>query len=68
MRIFLTTWFERFAKQQGIENSALYDAIARANKGLIDADLGRWRDKIESRAPKRREVWRLQVDYPVPFR
>ena len=40
MRIFLTTWFERFAKQQGIENSALYDAIARANRGLIDADLG----------------------------
>ena len=40
MRIFLTTWFERFVKQQGIEDSALYDAISRADKGLIDADLG----------------------------
>ena len=40
MRIFLTTWFERFAKQQGIEDLALYDAISRADEGLIDADLG----------------------------
>ena len=40
MRIFLTTWFERFAKQQGIEDSDLYDAVARANRGLVDADLG----------------------------
>ena len=40
MKIVLTTWFERFAKQQGIEDSALYDAISRANKGSIDADLG----------------------------
>jgi len=40
MRIFLTAWFERFARQHGIEDSALYDAISRANEGLIDADLG----------------------------
>ena len=40
MRIFLTTWFERFARQQGIEDSALYNAVSRANDGLIDADLG----------------------------
>lgn len=40
MRIFLTTWFERFARQQGIEDAALYDAVCRANEGLIDADLG----------------------------
>ena len=40
MRIFLTAWFERFARQQGIEDSALYDAVSRANGGLIDADLG----------------------------
>lgn len=40
MRIFLTTWFERFARQQGIEDSDLREAISRANEGLIDADLG----------------------------
>lgn len=40
MRIFLTAWFERFAKRQGIEDSALYDAVFRADEGLIDADLG----------------------------
>ena len=36
----MTTWFERFARQQGIEDSDLYGAISRANEGLIDTDLG----------------------------
>ena len=36
----MTAWFERFARQQGIEDSALYDAVSRADEGLIDADLG----------------------------
>ena len=40
LRIFLTTWFERFARQQRIEDSDLYGAISRADEGLIDADLG----------------------------
>jgi len=33
----LTAWFERFARQKGIEDSALYDAVSRADQGLIDA-------------------------------
>ena len=40
MRIFLTRWFQRFAKKQQIEESVLHDAVDRANRGLIDADLG----------------------------
>ena len=39
MRIFLTRSFDRFAKKQEIEDSALCDAVDRANSGLIDADL-----------------------------
>ena len=38
--IFKTKWFARFAKQQGIDDPALCDAVDRAERGLIDADLG----------------------------
>ena len=40
MRIFKNKWFVRFTRQHDIEDTALCDAIANAEKGLIDADLG----------------------------
>ena len=40
LRVFKTKWFVRFARQQGIKDAALCEAIANAEKGLIDADLG----------------------------
>jgi hypothetical protein len=40
MRIFKTKWFVRFARKEKIENVVLCEAMARAEKGLIDADLG----------------------------
>jgi len=40
MRVFKNAWFERFARKQGIADKALLEAIARAERGLIDADLG----------------------------
>ena len=40
MRIFKSRWFQRFAKREGITASALQDAANRAERGLIDADLG----------------------------
>lgn len=40
LRIFKTKWFTRYAKQEGITDSMLCEAIERAEKGLIDADLG----------------------------
>ncbi len=40
MRIFKTKWFVRFAKRERIKDENLRDAITRAAKGLIDADLG----------------------------
>ena len=39
-RVFKTRWFERFARRQKIGDSALLDAVARAEKGQVDADLG----------------------------
>ena len=40
MQIFKNTWFQRFARREKITDEVLRDAIARAEKGTIDADLG----------------------------
>ena len=39
-RIFKTKWFDRFARKERIAAGAIRDAIARAERGQIDADLG----------------------------
>ena len=40
MRIFKTRWLVRFARREGIADDSLKEAIARAARGLVDADLG----------------------------
>jgi hypothetical protein len=40
MRVFKNLWFEKFARKQDIADASLCEAIARAERGLIDADLG----------------------------
>ena len=40
MRVFKNTWFQRFARKERITDAALCDAVARAEKGQVDADLG----------------------------
>lgn len=40
MRLFKNAWFSRFARKENIAADALRDAVARAEQGQIDADLG----------------------------
>ena len=40
VRIFKNKWFIRFAHKENIDDTALCEAIGRAEMGLIDADLG----------------------------
>lgn len=40
MHIFKNTWFQRFARKEKITDEVLKDAIVRAEKGIINADLG----------------------------
>lgn len=40
MQIFKTKWFMRYVRQERIEDHCLREAIERAERGLIDADLG----------------------------
>ncbi|OYX65690.1 MAG: addiction module toxin RelE [Sphingomonadales bacterium 32-64-17] len=39
-RIFKNGWFDRFARKERLADSALRDAMQRAESGLVDADLG----------------------------
>ncbi len=40
MRIFTTKWLARFARRERITDESLREAIERAERGLVDADLG----------------------------
>jgi hypothetical protein len=40
VRILKSRWFQRFARKERIADAVLHDAVARAEKGQIDADLG----------------------------
>jgi hypothetical protein len=40
VRIFKSSWFQRFARKEAIADAVLHDAVARAERGQIDADLG----------------------------
>ena len=40
MRIFKTKWFVRYARQEKIGDHSLREAIERAERGIVDADLG----------------------------
>jgi hypothetical protein len=40
VRIFVTRWFARFARREGIADAELRDAVRGAERGLVDADLG----------------------------
>ncbi len=40
MRVFRNAWFGRFARREKIKDAALKDAVARAENGIVDADLG----------------------------
>lgn len=40
MRVFKTKWFARFARRERIADASLAEAVRRAERGLVDADLG----------------------------
>ena len=40
MRIFMTKAFIRFVRREDINDDQLWEAVERAEKGLVDADLG----------------------------
>lgn len=40
MRVFKNGWFQKFARKEKISDAMLCEAVERAERGQIDADLG----------------------------
>ncbi len=64
MRVFKTKPFARFANREGIADEELYEAVYQAERGLIDADLGR-RDQTALGARRTGQVRRIS-EHPAP--
>jgi hypothetical protein len=45
VRVFVTRWFARFARSERISEDRLCNAIHRAQRSIVDADLGRGLNK-----------------------
>jgi hypothetical protein len=40
IRIYKTKWLSKFVRRERVTDNALIDAIHRAERGIVDADLG----------------------------
>ncbi len=65
MRIFRTKGFARFQRKDGIDDAALREAIARAERGLIDANLGHGliKQRVARRGEGKRGGFRTIIAY-----
>jgi len=70
MQVFKTKWFARFAKCEGISDKSLREAIERAERELIDADLGGEliKQRVARRGAGRSGGYRVIVAYRVMHR
>jgi hypothetical protein len=65
MRIFKTRWLARFARHERITDASLIEAIARAEQGLIDADLGGGliKQRVARKGQGRSGGYRMMIAY-----
>jgi hypothetical protein len=70
MKAFKTKWFARFARNEGIADKSLREAIERAERGLIDADLGGGliKQRVARRGQGRSGGYRVIVAYRLKNR
>jgi hypothetical protein len=67
MRVFKTRSVVRFCKSEGITDAQLADAIARAERGLIDAALGGGliKQRVARKGQGKSGGWRTLIAYRV---
>jgi hypothetical protein len=70
VRVFKTKWFTRFAKREGISDPGLREAIKRAERGLIDADLGGGliKQRVARQCEGRSGGFRVVIGYRIGHR
>jgi hypothetical protein len=66
MNAYKTKEFARLARKAGLSDRALCQAVARAERGLIDAKLGRFLIKQRIAREGQGQVWRISVDLILP--
>lgn len=67
MRIYKTKIFRRWSRKQGMSDASLSEAIARAERGLIDAKLGHHliKQRVGREASGRRGGFRTVIAYRI---
>ncbi len=70
VQIFKTKWLARFARREDIADRSLREAIERAERGLIDADLGGGliKQRVSRKGQGRSGGYRMIVGYRVKNR
>lgn len=70
MRVFKIRWFVRFARSERLDDESLSEAIRRAARGLIDADLGGGliKQRVARRGRGRSGGYRMIIAYRVKER
>lgn len=70
MRSFKIKWLARFARREGIADKSLREAIERAERGLIDADLGGGliKQRVARQGQGRSGGYRIIIAYRVKDR
>jgi hypothetical protein len=65
VRVFTTKGFRRFQRKEGIKNMALCEAVRRAERGLVDADLGHGliKQRVSRPGEGRRGGFRTMIAY-----
>jgi hypothetical protein len=65
VRLFKTKWFMRYARQEKLEDHSLCDAIERAERGVVDADLGGGiiKQRVARKGQGRSGGYRLLIAY-----
>lgn len=70
MRVFVTKSFRRFQRKERIADAALCEAVRRAARGLVDADLGGGliKQRVSRPGEGRRGGFRTVIAYRVDDR
>lgn len=65
VRVYKTRWLARFARRERIGDDSLKEAIERAERGLIDADLGGGiiKQRVARPGQGRSGGWRMLIAY-----
>lgn len=70
MQVLKTRWLARWARRERIADSSLIEAIARAERGLVDADLGGGiiKQRVARAGQGRSGGYRMLIAYRVDHR